>query len=371
MRKGDAMRDTPRRSIAAFAVVAACAVAAHPAAAREDRTFTYRETRTLQPGRATTLVVANRSGEIRVVPGAGPAIRLDVTTTIQARDQQEADRVHRLTLIDSGTSGDNVTVHVTYPSISRRFGIFTVKATGLNDDVALTLTVPPSMRLELSTASGDVSVRGMRRGVQLNATSGDAEFLDIAGPLTCNLTSGDIVIDGADGPVDVRGSSSTVRLNRIQKRVTVRTSSGDVIATRLTMPVEIVTSSGDVKLRDSHGASVQTSSGDVEATSVSGSLTVHTANGEVQLRPEPARGDVIDAQTASGDVSVWLPRGTGADVDVRTTSGDIVSRVPLKVRSATRSGLSGRAGAGGATLRITTVSGNVSVLSAGVSVDDE
>ena len=312
MKKGEAtMRESIIRHAAVLAVAATCAASAHPAAGREDRTFTYRETRTMPVGHAQTLVVANRSGQIRVVPGTGTAVTLQIATTIEARDQAEADRVHRLTLIDSGASGTQLTVHVSYPSISRRFGIFTVRATGLNDDVALTLTVPPQLHLDLSTASGDVSVRGARRGVELNATSGDAEFFDIGGALTCNLTSGDVVVDGAEGPVDVRGSSSTVRLNRVQKRVSVRTSSGDVIASQLQVASEITTSSGDVKLRDSHGAAIQTSSGDIECTAVTGSTIVHTNNGEMQLRPVPGRGDTVETRSTSGDVSLWLPRVLG------------------------------------------------------------
>ena len=162
-----------------------------------------------------------------------------------------------------------------------------------------------------------------------------------------------------------------MRLNRIQQRASVRTSSGDVTASRLQSASDITTSSGDVKLRDSRGGTIQTSSGDVEATAVSGSLSVHSSSGEIQLRPIPSRGDAVEAQSSSGDVSVWLPRGAGVDVDVHTNSGDIIGRVPIKVRSATRTGLLGRIGAGGAGLHVTTTSGNVTLLAAGAAADDE
>jgi hypothetical protein len=212
-------------------------------------------------------------------------------------------------------SGDTLTVEV------RRNGFSGF--IGRAPYVDLRVGVPDGLALDVQTVSGDLRASGLRASGSLATVSGDIAMADSSGQLSVSSTSGDVQMSGAfSGP-------------------RVQTVSGDIWLEGASGPLYARTISGDIQLRGLRDAQLdlETTSGDVEAT---GALagTISTISGDVQLRLPSASDLVLDMSTVSGDLS--------SDLELRDTQQD-------------RRRLSGTLGAGEATLKISTTSGDVKV----------
>jgi hypothetical protein len=162
--------------------------------------------------------------------------------------------------------------------------------------------------------------------------------------VTSTTGSGDVSVEGIRGPVKATSGSGGLKLHSIQSDVTLRTGSGDVSLEEISGGrVEVETGSGDVELRDLRCAmSVRTGSGDISAEGeLTGDWTLHAGSGEITVR---------------------LPSETGFDLDARTSSGEIHTGLPIAVQGSTERGeLRGKVKGGGVRLELRTGSGDITI----------
>jgi DUF4097 and DUF4098 domain-containing protein YvlB len=297
-----------------------------PAGARQDRNFSQeqiaKESHTLQIGAAGSLVLKNIAGDVTVTAGSGRAATVEVVRRSRGRTEADAklglDRVK----IEVDHRGERATVTTRYPDDDRR-PPYAVTATYI-------VTAPAGTSVTIASISGDVSVTNIKGDTTVDVTSGD---ITVTGCRVSSVktVSGDVIVnDGeAEGTLEVSTLSGDVRLQRVKaRRLSMSALAGDVVAR------DIVT--GD--------ATLSTQSGDVEfGGAVSGS-------GRYDLRSH------------SGDVRVTIPQGA-FDVSARTFNGRITidPNLGVKTTSSSRTSLRGTVGAGGASLEITTFSGDISI----------
>lgn len=139
----------------------------------------------------------------------------------------------------------------------------------------LRIRVPHASRVELSTATADMELRGRYAA------------------LVTKSASGDLTVDG-----EIEGNA------------------------------EIKTVSGDARLRAVGGElRVQTVSGDITAASAGGDVTAKSISGDVRV--ESVREGRVTARSVSGDIEIGVAPGTNLDVDAGSVSGELASDVPL------------------------------------------
>jgi DUF4097 and DUF4098 domain-containing protein YvlB len=135
--------------------------------------------------------------------------------------------------------------------------------------------VPHESRVELSTATADMVVRGR------------------VGSLETKSASGDLSVEA-----DVSGDA------------------------------RVKTVSGDARLRTVGGElRIQTVSGDLTVESVDRDVTAKSVSGDVRI--DSTREGHVTVQSVSGDIRVGVAPGTNLDVDAGSVSGDLASDVPL------------------------------------------
>ena len=201
--------------------------------------------------------------------------------------------------IVKGGGSDKIIVHLEYserlkdnfePDIQERSNSIRIKERWFGRSsggrVLWTITVPPTTEVELSTASGDVSLEDLSNVVDASAASGDFTILACKGELEVSTASGDIDITELTGKVDFS------------------TASGDIKSSQLNGEVEFSTASGDIRIRNSEGSfELSCASGDIEAS-------------DLTLTEESS------FSTASGDVEVGLAQSAEHDLEISTASGD-------------------------------------------------
>jgi hypothetical protein len=171
-----------------------------------------------------------------------------------------------------------------------------------------------------------------------------------------------------DCPVQAGVISASALVAGFENRTRVKSVAGAIVLDGVSGDVHAETVSGDVESRDL--------TGDLSFTSISGDLTVAEGTPR-RLRAKTASGRItadlaltptahVTLNSVSGHIVVRLPHEVNTDVSMHSTSGrldsafDGLSR-PDKDFPGTRS-LSGRLGGGMASLSVSTISADVTLL---------
>lgn len=122
-------------------------------------------------------------------------------------------------------AGTDVSVDVASADVrlSGRLGIVRIRTVsgGIETDGAA--------RLEVSTASGDITGGSVEGDVSVSTVSGDCSLRTVGGRVDATLTSGELRIDRCTGDVSVRSTSGSTRIGHCDgNEISVRTLSGDV-----------------------------------------------------------------------------------------------------------------------------------------------
>lgn len=260
---------------------------------------------------AGTVEIVNVAGGIAVSGWDRPEV--SVTGEV-------GDRVERVEL---SHSDHHTLVRVVLPQgIGTHFGG--------DGSARLTIHVPNRSSLQVSLVSADLKVTGVSGSQQLRTVSGD---ITSEGGGAANITSasGDVHLTVTDGAA-----------------AHVETMSGDV--------------------------SVKGAGGDVSVSTVSGgghlglqalrSFNLHTVSGDFEISARLDGPAQFAVEAVSGDVKVDLSGAPAAEFDLHSLSGDISTcgpEKPVRPRYGPGSRLMFSAGDGGANVRMSSTSGDLSV----------
>jgi len=317
--------------IAALAVAALAACAGRP----ESRSnFKDEKSFASAPGKLVVLDVRSLDAEIEVVAEGEIVVEVEVAA-------HSSSRAAARRWVERNTP--------TYDDSPARLEIATPRRSSvsvvgfLETDGAVRVRVPAECRLEVRTASGDVSVRGET---------------PLAAPLRIDTASGDVVVRGG------------------ARELLVETASGDVRVTASALALlEADTASGDVTLEAGADRVVlDTASGEVVLRNLRGDLSATSTSGDVEARWQrlPA-GTRVSVETSSGEVTLRLAGGVPVTGEVRSSSGSIESELPGEEdrrgkRFTLSGGGAGAAAGGAATLSVRTVSGDVRLLTSAAEI---
>jgi hypothetical protein len=257
-----------------FAMLAACfsfLFFATGNALSQDLQKTYR----IGPG--GSINIHSVSGNIEMEAYDGDGVQVSAFKEGRDRDQVE---------IEDLSDGNSVNFRTHYP-----------QHCNCDASVRFTVRVPRGVEYnidQLSSASGNIEVKGIKGTVHARSASGDVKIEDAAGAINASTASGEVQVKNVVGSVNARSASGNVEveLTRIEgaENMSFSTASGDVhvkAPSNLDAFVEMTSSSGSIntdfpieirKRRYGSGASASGQLG-------TGSRTVHisSASGNVTL----------------------------------------------------------------------------------------
>jgi DUF4097 and DUF4098 domain-containing protein YvlB len=223
-----------------------------------------------------------------------PGTRLEVDNfagSVVVRTWDRPSSVHIVADHSSMTTVDIDTSDVTLSvSASSRHGMPT--------GVEYTITIPPTMPVEISGVQTQVNVEGVRGDVSVETVQGDVH---VSGG------SGFLSLSTVDGQLDLQQSSGHVELSAVNQGINVTNVTGDLVAE---------TVNGDLRMD-------RVDSGSVEAS---------TVNGKVIFDGTIKDDGHYSFSTHNGDVSVAVPPSANVTVSVDTYQGAFVSSFPVTRR---------------------------------------
>lgn len=171
-------------------------------------------------------------------------------------------------------------------------------------DFEVQITCPPGADLDLAGGSTDLRVEGELGEVTAKSVSGDIELQDVRARLEVKTASGDISVGTMPAGGAVVSVSGDLEVRRVQGPLGARTVSGDVkIGAIEAGELQLQTVSGDARIGVARGTRVW-----IDAVSVSGDLESELgledtapAGGE-----DAGGGEVVPlhVKTVSGDVKI-------------------------------------------------------------------
>jgi len=174
--------------------------------------------------------------------------------------------------------------------------------------------------------------------------------------------SGEISVTGVRSPAKLHTGSGDIRVQDLGPQSSVSTGSGSIHAESVAAPFTAGTGSGEIQadLTGSGDVDVHTGSGGIRVRGVKGGLRARTGSGNIG-----ADGDVKgpwQLHSGSGNIQMALSSSGGFNLDVHTSSGSIHSDLPITVQGTLgRHELKGAVRGGGPVVEVSTGSGDIEI----------
>ena len=319
------------------------------------------------------IAVWNLAGEVKIEPGSGSDVVVDVTrqgsdgaklkVESGALEGRQTVRVispgdviiyhppHQggwydshtdLHVRDDGTFGDEGG-HRGRGGDGRRVTIRS-EGRGLDASATMRIQLPVGARLEVRLAVGKITASNVNGELRL-----DAEAADVFS----EHTRGSVDIDTGSGDVELSDVQGGLRVDTGSGDVTVDGAAGDA--------VRVETGSGDIKAMKLSGRTValQAGSGSIETAVLRAPrVQLETGSGDIEV----ALGSEVEelgVETGSGNATLRLPSSIGASLEVKTGSGEIDSDLTLHATTLNDRLLRGQVGDGKGTIHVRSGSGDV------------
>lgn len=235
-------------------------------------------------------------------------------------------------------------------------------------EIHLTLQIPASLDLELSTEKHDISLS------QWSHTQGQAHLRSGSGNLSLQ--------QAALKAIDLETRSGNITAEQASEHLKVQTQSGDISLSGSIYKGHVKSSSGQVNVRASvlDKLTAEGSSSDlhIQLLDGQGSLDLSSRSGDIELSGALHRESVLNSASGdlqcdvivhpeasvsltshSGDIDLILRPESQCHVDLDARTGDIESRLDLTDLQSLDHQLKGKVGSGEGVLKAQTQSGDI------------
>jgi len=290
---------------------------------------------TLPAAGITQLSINQPRSDFEITGTDGDQITIKADIQVWGEDQAEAGEKLKSLDISTETEGGILKIKVDGPPWTKK----------RRAKVDFTIEMPAGIVAEISSASGEISVRNLTGGSRLNTASGEIEISGCQGENTLSSASGDIAAAGCS-----------------QVSLKINTASGDIEVSDCSGDLAFQTVSGDVSASLSGNVQGQTVSGDIDIKAEKlGEIKINSTSGDIQFNGLLSEDNKSAIATVSGDVSIGLTSGSSAMIEAGTVSGDIDCGLELAESRKSSRSLSGKLSDGQGSLKVKTVSGDIEI----------
>lgn len=315
-----------------------------------------------------TVSIDNPQGDV-IVSGASEdgQVHISIHKQVYAyNDNDAADRAGKLR-----------------PAVVEGPGYLTLRVPRVDAGQAdLTVSLPKSVALTVTTGHGQVRVTGLDGAVTVNGNSGDVDLSELSGEVNAHMHSSDATFSAHElsGPLTVDGHTGDVNISQMRGPVTL---TGNFFGTthfeKLSEPLKYHTSRTDLQIARldgevefNRGANLhadqlygpvllKTSDRVITMDRVQGDVQVVNTNGAVTLTGMAPLGN-ISVSNKRGSVDIGVPAAAGFTVGATTEHGEIENDFALHTTGSDDAPeLNGKIGNGALIIHVQTSDGDVTL----------
>jgi DUF4097 and DUF4098 domain-containing protein YvlB len=223
-------------------------------------------------------------------------------------------------------------------------------------DANLTIEIPRNGILRLEGTNIDVDISGLERNTEVELVNGEINAANLKGMMSLSTVNGDIHASALDGRVS---------LETVNGRIVDENSTGSLIEYQtVNGDIESNTKGPRVRLENVNGE-IELMLGNIDE------LEASTVGGDIEISATLNSLAEVDLSSVHGRIDLALPASTSASFEVRTSVGgridnDLSSDKPVRRdRFVNSSDLDFSLNGGASDVKISTVSGNIKLCSAG------
>jgi len=267
--------------------------------------------------------------------------------------------------------------------------------------IALQMEIPPDYPLQVDNSFGDVSIRGLTKGLKAKTSHGVLKIDDCCGDLflsnrggevSVQMGDGDLHVETSFGPIVVRqvrgdvfasnkfgpvsivevsgsvqveNSAAPIEIADIGGEVTVNNHLGHVTVRRVAGDLKVGNTGSPVRIADVQGEThVENSRGEIWAEKLFGNTVILCQKGDVDLVLDEIRQNRYRLDTSFGIVRLNLPPRPSALISAETICGTIDSDFPLEIKRLGSTQLArGKLGQGMADIQLDARNSNIYLIS--------
>jgi hypothetical protein len=198
--------------------------------------------------------------------------------------------------------------------------------------------------------------------VSTKVLSGSQTILNVRGPVKADSASGSIRVDDIDRQTQLTTLSGSIEAQNIGDDLRASSASGSVNVAKVKGDVRISALSGTTQVSGPGGrVDADTASGTVEVHGATRDVKAHAASGRVDVQGNPSESSYWDLKTVSGVVELGVPPSANFHLTAEAISGQIKTDVPIVIEEQGKHSLRARMGNGGGRVEVHTVSGEIRV----------
>lgn len=216
-----------------------------------------------------------------------------------------------------------------------------------NNGSKLTIKVPKTVKLNADTISANLQISQTQGELELNTVSGNISADNLGGNPTLHTVSGDITTKGLTGKVMLDTVSGEIKDSESKGEIKYRLVSGDLSSQTLADKVNVEQVSGEIN------GDFKTAK-EVNVRTVSGDTQVSLAKVFNKVNLESVSGDMTLSFADVPDASFELNGGPGGKI-----KNGLSQDVPQRQKYVQNESLSFQTGAGSASVKMDTISGNL------------
>jgi len=198
--------------------------------------------------------------------------------------------------------------------------------------------------------------------VEANVASGAQSIRNVRGPVKVHAASGSIEVDRIERDADLTTASGSISANDIGNDARVSSASGSVAISNVKGDVRATAISGIIRVSQPGGrVEGKTASGEVEIQGATNNVKAHAASGRIYVQGNPSGQNYWDLKTASGGVQISVPTSANFHLSAEAVSGDIRTDIPIVIEEQGKHSLRAHMGDGGGRVEVRTASGEIRV----------
>ncbi len=298
-----------------------------------------------------TLKIDNYMGDITILPADTNSIRIEAEVTVKCNDKAKASEYAKNAIVIK--EGATTELSTKRPSDAHKRDYAAAQ-------IAYTIYVPQSIKVEIDEKFGDVRVEGINGSVVIENKYGKTAVKDVQGTVELNNAFGSIELENIGGRVEAETKNGKITAKDIKSSVKLESSFGSIEASDITGDLNASSKNGRVTASNITGKTeLESSFGSLRAEKINGYLYADSKNGSVEAYD--VVGDV-KLKSSFGSIKLDSEITNNCDLTAKTSFGSINTDKGFNVKkSGSEVTAEGRTGSGQYRVELNTSNGSIEI----------